>query len=97
MNNEQYLLEKLGEECVEVSLIASKAKQFGLESNNNGLLPRTNKEEIHRELDDVMAQIEMLNEETDFNYTPNREAINAKKEKMKHYRNISIQLGKIKP
>ena len=46
MNNEQYLLNKLGEEGKEVGLVASKSMQFGLDSNDNGNLPKTNKEHL---------------------------------------------------
>lgn len=93
MNNQQYLLEKLGEECLEVAMIASKAKQFGFNSDNNGQLEKTNKEYLHDELNDVTAQIELLNEECGLDYTPDRAAIEAKKEKMRKYRKISIELG----
>ena len=93
MNNEQYLLNKLGEEGKEVGLVASKSMQFGLDSNDNGNLPKTNKEHLFQELNDFLATIELLNEECNLGFTPCREAINAKKEKIKKYREISKKLG----
>jgi len=93
MNNEQFLLNKLGEEGKEVGLVTSKSMQFGLDSNDNGNLPKTNKEHLFQELNDFMATIELLNEECGLGFTPCREAINAKKEKIKKYREISKQLG----
>lgn len=93
MNNEQYLLNKLDEECKEVGMAASKAMQFGLTSNNNGKLPLTNKEHLFHELNDLLATIELLNEECDLGFEPNKEAIEAKKLKVKQYRNLSKHLG----
>lgn len=93
MNNEQYLLNKLGEESNEVAMIASKAMQFGLDSNNNGQLSLTNKEHLFKEINDFLATVELLNEECNLGFKPCVVAIGAKKDKVKMYRNISKKLG----
>lgn len=93
MNNEQYLLIKLDEECKEIGMVASKSMQFGLNSNDNGKLLITNKEHLFKEINDLLATIEMLNEECDLGFSPCKEAIAAKKEKIKKYRDISRNLG----
>lgn len=93
MNNEQYLLNKLDEECKEVGMVASKAMQFGLDSNDNGNLTLTNKEHLFQEVNDLLATIELLNEECGLGFTPNRQAIEAKKVKINKYKEISKKLG----
>lgn len=93
MNNEQYLLLKLDEECKEIGMVASKAMQFGLDSNDNGKLELTNKEHLFKEINDMLATIEMLNEECNLGFTPCKVAITEKKEKIKKYRDITRKLG----
>lgn len=96
MNNEQYLLLKLDEECKEVGIIANKSIQFGLDSDDNGNIPFTNKQRLFAELNDVLASIEMLNEECNLGFVPDRNAIENKKTKVKKYRNVSKELGNVK-
>lgn len=55
--------------------------------------PLTNAERAHQEIDDLMAAVEMLNEEFDFGYTPNRGRIEAKKVKVNKFADYSAQLG----
>lgn len=95
MNELQFLLEKLGEEAVEVSHIASKAKQYGMFSNNNGELPLTNKEQLIKELNDFQAIIEMINSRFDLNYVPDTVAIRDKKSKVVEGMNICLSLGTV--
>lgn len=92
MNNAQYLLDKLGEECNEVAQMCSKNKQFGIEEKQfeDG---ESNKERLHNELNDLLAAIEMLNEEEGFDFTPDRDKIERKKAKVRHYRQYSRSLG----
>jgi len=95
MNRLQLLLNKLAEEGAEVAKIAIKTTQFGLHEICNGQ-PYTNAERAHQELDDLWAQVEMLNEEFGFGYTPNRERIEAKKNKVNQYAAYSERLGMVK-
>lgn len=93
MNNEQYLLNKLSEEANEIAMAASKAMQFGLDSDNNGNLPKTNRQSLFLEINDLLATVEMLNEECNFGYAPDSKSILDKKAKVHKYREISRNLG----
>ena len=57
--------------------------------------PFTNAERMHREIDDFMAAVEMLNEECGFGYVPDREKIEAKKLKVNKYAALSAELGQL--
>lgn len=94
MDRIQFLLCKLSEEASEVAQIALKNQQFGL----NQVWPEqsySNKERAHQELNDLLAIVDMLNEESDFNYTPDKMEIEAKKVKVNKYYDKSITLGQI--
>jgi len=92
MNRQQLLLTKLTEECNEVAQIALKTQQFGFDEIRREQ-PYTNAERTHQELDDLNAIIEMLNEEYNFNYKPNRTRIAVKKDKVNRYAAYSVKLG----
>lgn len=92
MNQLQYLLTKLAEEGSEVAQIALKTQQFGPEEVMPGQ-PLNNFQRCHQELDDLWAMVEMLNDQYQFDYTPNRDRIEAKKAKVRKYRGYSIHLG----
>lgn len=92
MNRCQYLLGKLAEECAEVSQMAMKSQQFGLPEIYH-VQSLTNAERTHHELDDVMAIIEMLNEEFNFGYLPNSIRIERKKDKVNRYAEYSKSQG----
>ena len=94
MNRLQLLLNKLAEECSEESQIALKTQQFGLHEICPGL-EYTNMQRMHQELDDIQASIEMLNEEFEFCYVPNRERIEAKKLKVNEYAAYAETLGMV--
>lgn len=92
MSRLQFLLTKLAEEGSEVAQIALKNQQFGLyESRPDQTL--TNVERCHRELDDLNAIVEILNDEFGFGYAPNRAGIDAKKQKVEKYYLYSRSLG----
>lgn len=93
MNNLQYLLMKLDEECKEVGICSSKIMQFGLNSDNNGENVLNNKESLFLELNDVLAVIQLLNEECQLGFTPDQDAIERKKLKLKKFRTISKNMG----
>ena len=92
MNQLQHLLTKLAEEGSEVAQIALKTSQFGAHEIMPGQ-PLTNFQRCHQELDDLMAIVEMLNAQYGFDYTPNRDRIEAKKAKVGQYLGYSIHLG----
>jgi hypothetical protein len=95
MNSLQYYLTKLAEESSEVAQIALKTQQFGRSELMPGQ-PLNNFERCHQELDDLWAMVEELNEKFDFGYTPNRERIEDKKDKVQKYLGYSIHLGMVK-
>lgn len=94
MNRLQLLLAKLAEEGSEISQIALKTQQFGLHEICPGL-KFSNAQRTHQEIDDLMAIIEMLNEEFDFGYIPNRDNIDSKKLRVNEYAEKSINLGMV--
>lgn len=94
MTRAQLLLGKLAEEGVEVAQIALKTQQFGMCEVRVGQ-SLTNAQRIHLELDDLMAQIEMLNDECALGYLPNRERIEAKKNKVNQFADLSASLGQV--
>lgn len=95
MNRLQLLLTKLAEEGSEVAQIALKTQQFGFNESCPGQ-PFTNAERTHQEIDDLMAMVEMLNEEFGFGYIPNRERIEAKKTKVNKFAAYSVELGMVR-
>lgn len=96
MTRLQLLLNKLAEEGAEVAQIALKTAQFGPDEVYPGQ-PFSNAERIHCELDHLNAQIEMLNEEYGFGYTPNRARIELKKLNVNKYAAYSESLGMVGP
>ena len=92
MRRLQYLMLKIAEECAEVAQVVSKIMQFGFE-NCHPETKKTNRERLYEELDDLNAIIEILNDQYYMKYIPNRERIEAKKEKIKYYYKISEDLG----
>lgn len=94
MTYEQFLLCKLAEECTEIAQDALKIQQFGFDSFHPET-KMTNTEYLTNELNDLFAIIEMLNEHGYFNFQPDRDAIDAKKEKVLKYLQLSKQLGKV--
>lgn len=95
MNNLQFLLNRLAEESVEIAKDSLKAVEFGLTATDTDGRQYDNKAAIHSEINDLMAIIEMLNEECGFNYKPNVEAIAIKKVKVAKYREHSRKLSLI--
>lgn len=92
MKNWQYLHLKLSEECNEVGQMASKNMHFGREERqfSDG---ESNRERLHNELNDILAIIELMNEEEGFDFSPDRDKIEHKKAKVKFYRDYSRSLG----
>lgn len=94
MNRLQLLLGKLAEEGAEVAQIALKTQQFGLDEVCPGQ-SYTNAQRAHQEIDDLMAAVEMLNDEYGFGYEPSRARIEAKKAKVNRFADYAVELGQV--
>ena len=72
--------------------MASKNMHFGMEERqfSDG---ESNRERLHNELNDLLAIVELLNEEEGFDFVPDPVMIARKKEKVKHFREYSRSLG----
>lgn len=92
MTRLQMLLGLLAEECTEIGQRASKAQRFGLEEHQPGD-NASNASRIHQELDDLAAVVQMLNEEFNFGYVPNVDAMNKKIVRVDHCAEYSRKLG----
>ncbi len=75
----------LAEECCEVGQIVAKIHRWGLESTNNGELPSSNRQELIKEMGDVMAMIRIVKEELDINDVEIENAVQNKLDKLKVY------------
>ncbi len=94
MNETQYLLDVLSEECNEIAVRASKAIRFGLDEIQPGQ-SLTNAQRLALELDDLYGTIELLNERHPGTYIPNRDNIIAKKAKIAKFMKYSEQCGTV--
>jgi hypothetical protein len=96
MNREQYLLLLLMEEAAEVSQVASKTVRFGLDSSNP-VHPEEgdNEYKLNLEWNDMIAIMEVLEDEGIVTCKLNREAIDKKKKKLNKYYAMSQGLGKV--
>lgn len=92
MTRLQYLLVKLAEEASEVSQIALKTAQFGLEETYTD---KTNQKRVHDELHDLFALVHMLNTEYNFGFLPDILERDKKIAKVNQYANYSKSLGMI--
>ena len=91
MNRTEHLLVILMEECDEVSQRVAKALRFGLSEKQTGQ-QLTNAERVISEVHDLLAALEMLataDALPHFALPSAREAIDAKKEKVRRYLNYS--------
>ncbi len=92
MNRLQLLLTKLAEEGSEISQIALKTTQFGLFEKHPDL-PNNNLERCHQELNDLLAIVEMLNEEFNFEFKVDNFHIQYKKDRVNKYAEYSKELN----
>jgi hypothetical protein len=102
MNERQYLLIKLIEECAEVAQRATKALTFGLyekqaqgpSETKTGAAELNNNERLAQEFDDLIAVSEMLNEHLAIRLsTRDERAKEAKKDKIRKYMAYSREIG----
>lgn len=91
MNETEYLLTVLAEECAEVIQRITKALRFGLGEIQTGQ-PLTNRERINYEFSDLMGTFEML-EDTG---TLERLPTDAKKAKVKAFMEYSRSKGTLR-
>ena len=89
MNETEYLLTCLSEECAEIAKQASKGIRFGLGDFEPGQ-SETNTRRIERELADLLAVAERLG------FHIRHEDKSAKHDKLIKYMGISRQLGTLK-
>ena len=75
----------LAEECCEVGQIVSKIHRWGLDSNNNGSLPCSNRDELVKEMGDVMAMIRIVQGELGISDDDLAQAVQNKLEKLRIY------------
>lgn len=94
MTRNENLLTILSEECVETAQRVSKALRFTLEE----IQPEqelTNAQRIVYEFNDILAVMEILQEEGVFDKVIDREAIDKKKIKVAKYLAYSAQVGTV--
>lgn len=92
ISREKYLLTCLAEEANEVAVRASKAIRFGLEEAQPGQ-DENNAERLMRELNDMMAVIQMLRNETVFDDQWCARSQAEKRFKVNHFYDYSVSLG----
>lgn len=90
LNDQSEPLVILQEECAELIQIISKIHRWGLDSTNNGALPKSNKEQLIQELGDVLALIRIVCTKNNIPALAVDEAIDAKLKKLKIYSQISF-------
>ena len=90
----QFLLCKGAEEASEVAQIMLKTQQFGRYERRPGQ-NLTNEQRVHAELNDLLAVVEMLTDDCGFDFQPDREAIEAKKKRVREYLALSVTLGAV--
>jgi len=96
MNTIEHLLTILQEECAEVSQRAAKAIRFGLDEVQEGQ-PFDNHARLAGELKDLLAAVELLNEETGrpLITADNFKHLAARKEKVRHWMTYSKERGRL--
>lgn len=97
INKQEYLLVCLAEECAEIQKVVMKALRFGLDKGNPlGDEFISNHDEIQKELNDVVAVVDMLNTNGFTKIQLSLDAQKHKKEKINKYMEVSISCGILK-
>jgi len=92
MNRQEYLLSCLSEELGEVAQCVGKIQRFGLmDKYKPGA--ETNDVSLVKEMNDVVALMDMISIELKLNGLYNEAAIQAKKDKIEHYMQYSRDRG----
>lgn len=92
MNRKEHLLTILAEECMEIGKECTKALRFGLE-DHHPTQTGTNSQKINDEYNDLLAVVDMLNEEGFLDTHVNVEKIKNKKERVEKYLLYSKEHG----
>lgn len=92
MNRKEHLLTCLAEECAEVAQACCKALRFGIDDKGPGHT-LTNAQYISREVNDVIALVEMLEEEGLLPRPSSFTEIEAKKAKVALFMEYAEQRG----
>ena len=95
MTRTQLLLLKLAEEAAEVSQIALKAAQFGLDDVWDKVAPLSVRDRLHGELDDLLGVVMLLNLEANLGFESDPARVQAKAEKVNRYATLSAELGMV--
>lgn len=77
----------------QMSAATSKALRFGVYEQRD--LPTSNHERIQKEFNDLLAVIDVLNDQFDFCIVRDEQMIKQKREKLKKYVGYSVKLGLI--
>ncbi len=93
MNKTEHLLTCLAEECAEIQQAVTKSLRFGLDDGYPCKTKTTNAEDIAKECIDVIAIIEMLEDEGIIKKIGTIQAIEQKKVKVKHYMEYAKERG----
>lgn len=75
----------LAEECCEVGQIVSKIHRWGLDSTNQGEFSTTNRDELVKELGDLMAMIRIVQENLEISEDDLSRAVQNKLTKLRIY------------
>lgn len=89
-----HLLMILSEECHEVGQRASKAFRFGIDE----IEPEQafdNLSRLHHELNDLLAVVDLIGNETGIKFEPNGVSMIQKKKKVRKYLEYSAELGRL--
>ena len=97
MNKTEHLLTCLIEECAEIQKSAAKALRFGLDDHAPDGPVITNSDSIAAECIDLLAVIEMLQDENIIPATNTPQAIQAKKDKVTKYMEYAKNRGTLTP
>lgn len=90
MNRTEHILITLMEECSEFAKDASKTARFTKDSDWDGL---TNAQKLQREFNDLLAMIDLLEDELDIELFRDEALVQAKKEKFERMLLESKRLG----
>lgn len=90
MNRTEHVLITLMEECSEFAKDASKTARFTKDSDWDGL---TNTEKLQREFNDLLAMIDLLEDELDISLHRDETLVQAKKDKFERMLLESKELG----
>ncbi len=96
MNRTEHLLSCLAEECAEVAQRVSKALRFGLDEVQPGQ-DFTNAQRIGQEFHDLLAVVEMLEDEGALDRPTDTHAIERKKAKVLSFMEYAEQCGTLTP